>query len=76
VRRTSKAVIIHEANRTCGFGAELAARIAAEAFEWLDGPVERVTFPDIPIPYHHDLEAACIPGAEKIAAAVRGLAKY
>ncbi len=76
VRRTSKAVVIHEAPLTGGFGAEVAARIAAQVFEHLDGPVRRVAFPDVPVPFHKDLEAACLPGAETILAAFRELHRY
>lgn len=50
VRKTNKILITHEANRTAGFGAELAALVAEEAFEWLDGPITRLTAPDTPTP--------------------------
>lgn len=76
VRRTSKAIVVHEAHRTAGFGGEIVARIAEEAFEWLDGPIVRVTAPDTPIPTHPTLENEYLPNAEKIAAAVRDLAAY
>lgn len=76
VRKTSKAVVIQEAPQTAGFGAEIAARIAQKAFEWLDGPVVRVTAPDTPIPTHPTLEQEYLPNAEKIADAVRSLAAY
>lgn len=76
VRRTSKAIVVHEAHRTAGFGSEIVARIAEKAFEWLDGPIVRVTAPDTPIPTHPTLENEYLPNAEKIAAAVRDLAAY
>ncbi|MFQ5854866.1 MAG: transketolase C-terminal domain-containing protein [Anaerolineae bacterium] len=77
VRRTSKVLIAHEANKTCGLGAELAAMINEEAFEHLDGPIVRVTGPDVPaIPFAPTLEAAFMPNAEKIANAARRLAAY
>ena len=76
VRRTSKVVIIHEAPETGGFGGELAARVADRAFEYLDGPIRRVTFPDLPVPFHPALEAACLPNVDKITQVVRDLAKY
>ncbi|RME43750.1 MAG: alpha-ketoacid dehydrogenase subunit beta [Chloroflexi bacterium] len=75
-RKTSKVVVIQEAPRTAGFGAEIAARIAEKAFEWLDGPVLRVTAPDTPIPSHPILEREYLPDAHKIADVVRELAAY
>lgn len=76
VRKTAKALIVHEAPLTGGFGAELAARIADEAFADLDGPVRRVAFPDAPVPYQKDLEAASIPSVERIAEEARALARW
>ena len=76
VRRTGKVLIVHEATLTGGFGGELAARIADQVFEYLDGPVRRLAFPDHPVPFHKGLEAAALPDAEKIVAAVRELAKW
>jgi len=67
---------VHEAPLTGGFGGELAARIADQAFESLDGPVRRLAFPDTPVPFHARLEAAAMPDAEKIAAALRDLVGY
>lgn len=75
-RKTGKVIIAHEASRTAGFGAELAALIADEAFEHLDGPVRRVTAPDTPIPYSPPLEDFYRPNAAKIAEAARELAAY
>ena len=77
VRKTGKALVVHEDNLTGGFGAEVAAIIAQEAFEHLDGPVTRLAGPDVPaIPFSPPLEEAFIPGPEKIAAAIRKLAAY
>jgi 2-oxoisovalerate dehydrogenase E1 component beta subunit len=76
VRKTGKVLITHEANRTAGFGAELAALIAEQAFEYLDGPVVRVTAPDTPVPYSPPLEDAYRPNAAKIAEHARRLAAY
>jgi 2-oxoisovalerate dehydrogenase E1 component len=76
VRRTSRALIVHEANLTCGFGAELGAWIADAAFEWLDAPVRRVAYPDVPVPHQKDFEAACLPDEARIAAAVRELVRF
>ena len=73
-RRTGKVLIVHEAPLTGGFGAEIAARVADRAFDHLDGPVRRLAYPDTPVPYQKDLEAAMLPGATEIAAAVRSLA--
>ncbi|MBI4307796.1 MAG: alpha-ketoacid dehydrogenase subunit beta [Chloroflexi bacterium] len=77
VRKTGKALVVHEDNLTGGFGAEIAAIIAQEAFEHLDGPVTRLAGPDVPaMPFSPPLEEAFIPGPEKIAAALRKLAAY
>jgi 2-oxoisovalerate dehydrogenase E1 component beta subunit len=77
VRKTSKAMIVHEANRFLGFGAEVAAIIAEEAFDALDGPIVRVTGPDVPaVPYADTLAAAFMPSAGQIADAMRRLAAY
>lgn len=76
VRKTSRVVIVHEAQRTSGFGAEIAARIADETFSWLDGPVRRVTYPDRPVPYARALEQALLPGVDKVVAAVRKTFEY
>jgi 2-oxoisovalerate dehydrogenase E1 component beta subunit len=74
VRKTSKVLIVHEANKTAGLGAELAAIISEEAFEYLDGPITRVTGPDVPaMPFAPTLEAAFMPNAAKIADAAREL---
>ncbi len=77
VQKTGKALIVYEDNFTGGFGAEVAATIAQEAFEYLDGPVTRVASPDVPIaPYAGILEEYVLPNPEKIAAAIRKLAAY
>ncbi len=51
IRKTSRALLLHEDARTLGIGAEIAATLAEKAFEWLDAPVLRVTAPDTPIPF-------------------------
>jgi pyruvate/2-oxoglutarate/acetoin dehydrogenase E1 component len=71
VARTSRLVIAHEATRTGGFGAELAARMAGERFWDLDAPVERVTTPDVRMPAAPSLQARLLPRAGDIAAAAR-----
>lgn len=77
VRKTSKVLIVHEDTRTGGFGGELAAIIAEEAFEDLDGPIRRLTGPDVPaMPYAKPLEDAFMPNPVRIAQAVRELAAY
>ena len=76
VRRTGKVLIVHEAPLTSGFGGELAARIAEKAFEYLDGPIRRLAFPDHPVPFNKTLEAAALPDEAKIVAAVRELARW
>jgi 2-oxoisovalerate dehydrogenase E1 component beta subunit len=77
VRKTGKAVVIYEDNRFGGYGAEIAAILAEEAFESLDGPIVRVTGPDVPgVPYNHVLEDWFMPNPERIADAARRLAAY
>jgi 2-oxoisovalerate dehydrogenase E1 component beta subunit len=77
VEKTSKVLIVHEDTRTGGFGAELAATIAEEAFEFLDGPIRRLTGPDVPaMPFSTALEDAFMLNPAKIAQAMRDLAEY
>ena len=77
VRKTGKAVVVYEDNRFGGFGAEISAIIAEEAFDHLDGPIVRVTGPDVPgVPYNHVLEDWFMPNPDRIANAVRRLAAY
>lgn len=77
VRKTGKILIVHEDTRTGGLGGELAAIIAEEAFEYLDGPITRVTGPDVPaMPYNEGMEDFFLPNPEKIASAMRDLAGY
>jgi 2-oxoisovalerate dehydrogenase E1 component beta subunit len=76
VKKTNKALIVHEANLTAGFGAEVAALIAQEAFEYLDGPVMRVASLDVPVPFSPPLEMAMLPSVDKITAAARDLLSY
>jgi 2-oxoisovalerate dehydrogenase E1 component beta subunit len=76
VRRTSKVLVLHEDTRTGGFGAEIAATIAEEAFEDLDAPVLRLAAPDTPVPFSPALEKAFIPQVEDVAGALRKLAEY
>jgi 2-oxoisovalerate dehydrogenase E1 component beta subunit len=77
VVKTSKALIVHEANLTGGIGGEVAALIASEAFESLDGPLLRIATPDIPaLPYVDSWEDYVLPNAEKILGGIRRLAAY
>jgi pyruvate/2-oxoglutarate/acetoin dehydrogenase E1 component len=76
VRKTSKVLVLHEDTRTGGFGGEIAATIAEEAFEDLDAPVRRVTAPDTPVPFSPVLEKAFIPQAEGVATALKELISY
>jgi pyruvate/2-oxoglutarate/acetoin dehydrogenase E1 component len=76
VRKTSKVLIVDEANQTCAAGAEVAALIAQEAFEDLDGPVTRVATPDVPIPFSPPLEQAVLPSVDRVKEAARELLAY
>jgi pyruvate/2-oxoglutarate/acetoin dehydrogenase E1 component len=76
VRKTSKVVIIDEANQTCAAGAQVASLIAERAFEDLDGPVVRVATPDIPIPFSPPLEQATLPQVDDVREACRELLEY
>ena len=76
VRKTSKALVLHEDTRTGGFGAEIAATIAEEAFEDLDAPVKRIAAPDTPVPFSPPLEQAFIPQVDDVADGLRELAEY
>ena len=76
VRHTSRVVIAHEDQLTCGFGAEIAARIADELFEDLDAPIRRVAALDAPVAYCPDLEEAILPQAADILEAIREIAAY
>ena len=73
VRKTSRAVVVHEAVRNCGIGAEIAATISDEAFDYLDAPVKRVGAPFTPVPFAPALEKKYLPGAQEIIDAVRSL---
>jgi pyruvate/2-oxoglutarate/acetoin dehydrogenase E1 component len=76
VRKTSKVVIVDEANMTCAAGAHVAALIAERAWEDLDGPVVRVASPDVPIPFSPTLEQAVLPQVDDVKEAVRELLAY
>ncbi|MCI0812212.1 MAG: alpha-ketoacid dehydrogenase subunit beta, partial [Chloroflexi bacterium] len=77
VKKTGRACIVHEDNLTGGVGAEVAAIIAKDAFEYLDAPVQRVAAPDVPsFPYSPTLEDALLPGPSDIIRVARELAAY
>ncbi|MGI5840092.1 MAG: alpha-ketoacid dehydrogenase subunit beta [bacterium] len=76
VRKTGRLVIVHEAVRTGGFGGEVAATVAEEAFAALKAPIRRVTAPDIPVPFSPRLEEYFIPEAKDIIAAVKDVLGY
>ncbi len=76
VAKTSKLLILHEDTRTSGFGAEIAAQVAEEAFEHLDAPIRRVAAPDTPVPFSPPLEKAFIPQVADVASALRELVAY
>jgi 2-oxoisovalerate dehydrogenase E1 component beta subunit len=76
IEKTSKALVLHEDTLTGGFGAEIAATIAQEAFEHLDAPVRRIAAPDTPVPFAPVLEKAFIPQVDDVVAGIRELAEY
>ncbi|HMF97077.1 MAG TPA: transketolase C-terminal domain-containing protein, partial [Vicinamibacterales bacterium] len=76
VTRTNRVVVAHEDQLTCGFGAELAARIAGELFEHLDAPVRRVGALDTPVAYCPDLEEVILPQSHDVLKAIRETARY
>ena len=75
-RKTSKVILLHEDTLTGGLGGELSAIIGEHAFEYLDGPLVRVTAPDTPVPFSKTLENAFLPSQEQVEAKARMLAKY
>jgi 2-oxoisovalerate dehydrogenase E1 component beta subunit len=77
VKKTGKALIVYEDNCMLGYGAEVAAILADEAFEYLDGPVRRLAGPDIPsMPFAHAMQEYFMPNPDKIAAAIREISSY
>src|SRR5690606_16667075 len=76
VQRTHRCFIVHEDIGTAGFGAEIAAVVADQAFLDLDAPVARMTMPDIPSPHHPDLMEWALPSVERIAAKMQELVKF
>jgi pyruvate/2-oxoglutarate/acetoin dehydrogenase E1 component len=75
-RKTGKVLVAHEATRSCGVGAEVAAIVTEDAFESLDAPVRRLTTPDVPIPFSPPLEQAVLPQLDDMKEACRELLAY
>jgi 2-oxoisovalerate dehydrogenase E1 component beta subunit len=76
-KKTGKALIVHEDNRFMGYGAEIAAILSDEGFEYMDGPIRRLTGPDVPgVPFSHPMQDFFMPNPDKIADAIRELAGY
>ena len=76
VKKTSRALVAYEDTRSFGYGAEIAARISDELFDWLDAPVRRVAAQDMWVPYHPDLEDAMLPQTQDLLQAMDELASY
>jgi len=76
VKKTGRCLIVHEDTLTGGFAGEIMAVIASEAFEWLDAPLQRLTTPDIPIPYNLPMMNAVLPGMDKIRNKMNWLLAY
>jgi len=75
-RQCGKVLIVHEDTRTGGIAGEITSRINEHAFEWLDGPILRVTAADTPVPYNKELEKVFLPQVEDIVNTARHLASY
>jgi 2-oxoisovalerate dehydrogenase E1 component beta subunit len=76
-KKTGKALIVHEDNRFMGYGAEIAAILSDEGFEYMDGPIRRLTGPDVPgVPFSHPMQDYFMLNPDKIADAIRELAGY
>lgn len=76
IRKTNRALIVHEDNLTAGFGAEIAARITDKAFEFLDAPVKRLAAFDSPVPFAPNLEKMILPSKKQLTDAVNDLLRY
>lgn len=76
VKKTNRCLIVHEDNQTAGFGAEISAAVSDELFKYLDAPVQRLAFPDIPVPYNIDLMNSVLPDAAKIANKIEDLVRF
>ncbi|MEK7279925.1 MAG: transketolase C-terminal domain-containing protein, partial [Nitrospirota bacterium] len=75
-KKTNKVIILHEASKTGGIGAEVSALIAEELFDSLDGPIVRIAAPDTPVPFSPPLEEFYMPKAGDVVSAAKRLAAY
>jgi 2-oxoisovalerate dehydrogenase E1 component beta subunit len=76
VKRTSKVILLHEDTRTGGFAGELAALISEDAFDYLDGPIRRITAPDTPVPFSPPMEEFFLPKVSDVLRVARELHAY
>jgi 2-oxoisovalerate dehydrogenase E1 component len=76
VQKTNRCLIVHEDTKTAGFGAEISAVLSQEAFKYLDAPIERLTMPDIPVPYNVGLMDSVLPNADKIKQKIKTLVAF
>lgn len=76
VQKTNRCLIVHEDTQTAGFGAEISAVLSQEAFKYLDAPIERLTMPDIPVPYNIGLMDSVLPTTDKIIRKVKELVAF
>lgn len=76
VQKTGRCMIIHEDTKTAGFGAEISATLAKEAFAYLDAPISRITMPDVPMPHNVKLMDSVLPDADKINAGIEELLTF
>ena len=76
VKRTRRCLIVHEDTMTAGFGAEVSATVAEEAFLSLDAPIKRMAIPDVPTPYNVNLMNAVLPQVDEIAATMAELMEF
>jgi 2-oxoisovalerate dehydrogenase E1 component beta subunit len=76
VKKTSKVILLHEDTQIGGFAGELAAIISEEAFEYLDGPIRRITAPNTPVPYSPPLEEFFLPKVSDVVRVARELYAY
>jgi pyruvate dehydrogenase E1 component beta subunit len=73
VKKTGRVVTVEEGWRQSGVGAEIAAQVTEQAFDWLDAPIMRVTGEEVPMPYAANLEKLALPSVDKVVAAVKAV---
>ena len=76
VQETNRVIVAHEDQLTCGFGAEIAARISEELFEYLEAPVTRIGAADTPVAYAPELEEVILPQTDDLVRAIEKIAAY